>query len=327
MKFPFSTRLNPGDKNSTNRIVMIGENTVKTVIGNRHLFINVNVRDMPFTNMVDVAWEELNNNSERTYYDIGSRPEDFGYLPSSAEYLHLNYTMLLILMRRGSARNLWFKTIPQYYASYIREEILNTNYAQRLKIEVLKLLLTEINPLNDFKKVGDFFVSRNFPRGTAELYLWYWLSGEAKKSLVDLAKCKDPIILSFEALMEEADIITQDSNLSSLAEFSAGRKLRFISNSNRFDTGDLSADLLGRARQVYIQCRPFLDQLHALNYARANVGSYTIRMINHFTKENISRFVADDHGDLTNRLVAVDEYLSDGFTEDSMLSYLDTLRE
>lgn len=326
MKFQYSTRLNPRLKND-NRISLISENTMLAKINGKRTYFNIDVNTLPFTEAVRKAYKAVSEESELEYFDIGDRPEmDFEL--DASDLLHINYMMFLYVMRRAQARHVWNKSQPNYFTSYVREDIMSSMFIHRLKLVTLQALTNGWSPRTHAREIVELYRKEGFPEGTYRLYLLYWDSGEACQTVKGLCDTNEPFVLDFEALLEEADLIITESNLESLANHQAGRRLRFLADSNRYQPSDFAAELLSRSRVAYIHCRPFLSRQHSINYARAVISTYALRMVQHYQSPERARMLTSPEGVHSNRFEAIDEsYAADGNVEDQLIALIDDRRE
>lgn len=327
MKFNYSTRLNPSEKaEGTNRVTLVAPNIGLMVINKKKTFFNIVTDDLPFTEAIKRAYVAVLNDTEMEYFNIGSKPSSH-FIISDVEILHINYMMFLISMRRAQARHTWFKTLPHYFTSYVREDILSSLSIHKLKLTTLRILNNGWSPASHSSNIRAAYKEAGFSEETALLYMLFWRSGEALKMIKELVTSGEPFLLDLDSLVEETNLVIQESNMESLATHYAAKKLTFIANSNRYDISDFSAELLNRARLSYIHCRPFLGRQHSLNYARATISTYVLRIINHFTDESRARLFNHQDGGYDNRCVALDDSYSTGFREDDLIAMIDMKRE
>lgn len=327
MKFHYSTRLNPSER-TNNRVSLVSHNVALVVVDGKRSFFNINISELPFTTAINRAHVAVCEQTEIEYFNIGTRPEEpFKLEPS--DILHINYIMFLTAMRRAQARHTWFKSVPQYFTSYVREDILASPYIHRLKLVTLQALYEGWSPRRHMGRIRNLYKVNGFPEETAMLYTLFWISGEAQRTIESLLTVKEPFVLDFDALIEESNIIVAESNLASLAKYIAMKKLTFIANSNRFSVDDFAADILNRARQAYLMCRPFLARTHSLNYARATVSTYPLRIIQHFQSSTRARLLNNHEGGYDNRFVSLDENAHDETisSEDQIIELIDMKKE
>lgn len=329
MKFAYSTRLNPSEK-TDNRVTLVAPNVALLVMNGQRTFFNIVTEDLPFTAAIRRAYKDVCDNTEAEYFNIGTRPET-PFTISDVEILHINYTMFLIAMRRAQARHTWFKTLPHYFTSYVREDILSSTYIHKLKLLNLQILNRGWSPSKNRHDIQQLYVDHGFSAETMQLFFLFWHSGEALKMLNMLLENKEPFLLDVDYLLEETNLVVAESNLISLAQFYAAKKLEFVASSNRYQTQDFASELLNRARISYLNCRPFLGRQHALNYARSTISTYYLRIIQHFTEESRARLINTHDGGMTNRFVSLDstehDMSSGNGIEDALIAMIDLKSE
>lgn len=326
MKFNYSTKLNPSEKTG-NRLSLINDGIMLVTIDGQRTFWNIDVNKLPFTEHIRKAFDAVSRDEELEYFNIGSKPTEAFEL-DNCDILHINYMMFLFAMRRAQARHVWNKTQPNYFTSYVREDIMSSMYIQRLKIATIRAMTNGWSPRVHMDKIVELYRSEGFPAHTARLYALYWDCGEALQTIKGLSETNEPFVLDFDALLEEADIVVTESNLESLSSFQAFRRLSFIASSNRYEPRDFAAELWSRARMSYIHCRPFLSRQHSINYARAVISSYALRMIQHFQSPDRSRMLTNEDGSHDNRFASLDEsYTAEGNVEDILIADIDRRRE
>lgn len=327
MKFNYSTRLNPSEKSDEhNRVTLVAPNIGLLVIDKKKTFFNILTDELPFTEAIKRAYVAVLNDTEVEYFNIGTKPSQH-FVISDVEILHINYTMFLISMRRAQARHTWFKTLPHYFTSYVREDILSSLSIHKMKLTTLRILNNGWSPTTHNSEIRAAYKEAGFPEETAMLYMLFWRSGEALRMIQELLKSGEPFLLDLDSLIEETNLVIQESNMASLATHYAVKKLTFVADSNRYDTSDFSAELLNRARLSYIHCRPFLGRQHSLNYARATISTYYLRILHHFTDPSRSRLLSMQDGGYDNRCVVLDDSYSTGFREDDLIAMIDMKRE
>lgn len=332
MKFNYSTKLNPSEKTSINRVSLVASGLMLSIIDGKRTFFNVDTDTLPFTEAIRKAYAVVANGSELEYFNIGKKPTA-AFTLEEPDLLHINYTMFLYAMHGAAARHVWnSRTQPKYFTSYVREDIMSSLYIQRLKVTTLQALLNDWTPQANMRQIIELYKQQGFPAGTATMYMLYWNSGEALKTLQLLLKTGEPFILDFESLLEEANLVVAESNLESLAKYKAHRKLMFLAASNRYEPNDFAAELLNRSRQGYIHCRPFLTRQHSLNYARQIINTYFMRIIEHYQHPDRARLLSDGQGQYDNRCVSYNPEVyahlsSDDNVEDRWIAAIDERRE
>lgn len=325
-KLHYATRLSPLSANK-NRVFLLRKDTGMSVIDGHRSYFNIDIERLPFTAAIRKAHAVVNDGSEFDYFNIGRRPDEVFAL-SDSDILHLNYTLFLFAMRRAMSRHLWSRSLPNYFASYVREDVMSGTYVHKLKMVTLRLLLQEVNPRLELGRVIAEYKAEGFPYECARLYQLYWNSGEGLHTVKQLAELREPFVLEFGALMDEANSVVEETNLRSLAQYQASRRLSFIADSNRYDTDDLAAELVTRSRVVYTHCRPFLSQMHSTNYARAMISTYALRMLKHYQSEERSRMLTLPDGSNTNRFVAIDDsHTPHREVENELIAQIDARRD
>jgi hypothetical protein len=325
-KFGYSTLLRP-KHNDRDRISLVGETYVLLKIGNDSYNLNIEVDKLPFTQEILAAHKDVINGTGTNFFDIGECTEikrDFSLEPS--DILHLNYMLLLYSLRQATARHVWRQTMPNYFASYVREYVFASLTPHKLKMACLDASLKVGSPLKNINKIAGIFENYGFDRETSKLYCIAWLSGIMLDALNMIKESDSPFIVSVDALVDETNSVIESSNLQSLASHAANKKLLFIANSQRMDVSDLAQDLLERARSSFMLSRPFCGILHATNYARATVSTYTIRMITHFTKDSNSRLIGTVEGGHDNIFTVINDSHAAPFSEDDFLTGIDVRR-
>lgn len=324
-KFSYSTKLNPSVK-TDNRVSLIGNDLMLAVVEGKRYFFNIDVEQLPFTPAIRKAHQAVLSNTEQEYFNIGTRPEQPFDL-QHPDLLHINYIMFLISLRQAHARHTWFTRLPQYFTSYVREDIMSGTFIHRLKLVTLQALHNGFSPRKNMRQIKQLYRANGIPKETAMLYLLYWISGEAQRTIETLLNVQEPFILDCDSLIEEANIIISESNLESLASYEANTTLPFLARANRYSVKDFTQDLVSRSRQVYLHCRPFLSRQHSINYARSVVSTYSLRMIHHYQDPVRSRLLTDENGVHDNRIVTFDEkmdYLTMNSSEDEVLAHIDS---
>lgn len=325
-KFGYSTLLRP-KHNAIDRLSLIGDTVALITLGTSSYSINIDVNDLPFTSDIRVAYKDIQNENNKTYFDIGECSTlSRKFSLDGSDIFHLNYMLLLYSLRQATARHVWRQTMPNYFASYVRENVFTSLTPHKLKMACLDAALQVSSPLKNIRRVADIFEKYGFSRETAKLYVIAWLSGIMVDALAMIKESGSPFMVSMESFVDEANSIIEDTNLRSLASYAANKKLLFIANSHRMDVADLAQDLIERARSSYMLSRPFCGILHATNYARATISTYTIRMIQHYTKADNSRLIPAAEGGHNNIFTALDPSHAQPFSEDSYLEYIDVRR-
>lgn len=331
MKFNYATKLNPTAENKNgNRVSLIGDQLMLVTINGRRTFVSIDVAQLPFTDHIRKAYEAVITDSELEYFNIGKKPTEQFEL-TDVDLLHINYMMFLFVMRRAAARHVWNKTQPNYFTSYVREDIMSSMYIHRLKMVTLQAVTQGWSPRSHMAQITELYIAAGFPAHTARLYMLYWNSGEALQTVQGLNSVNEPFVLDFDALLDEADITIMESNIQSLASYEAHRRLGFVASSNRYDPSDFATELLNRSRLVYVQCRPFLTRQHSINYARSVISSYALRMLQHYQSPDRARMLTNPDGSFDNRFASLDSnelmLTSDGSIEDQLIEAIDYRRE
>lgn len=323
--------LYPSNKSAKAQATMFSGDQCYAKINGNGYYLTVPVNTLPMTPAIQMAHHDVLSNVEEDYCDIGERyAEPFSITPT--DMLHLNYVILCHSMRVAGARNLWRATLPKYFCSFVRERIIRRDELFRVKVTTLKLIVDKINPFASLARVQGYYERDGLSRNYAYLYRLMWMSGAVVGIMQELAKNPERVLLNTDFMLEEANIALVSSNIQELCSYYAHKKLRFITDSQRYESNYLADMLFDRARAVYLLNQPFLNRTHSLNYARATVSSYVVRIITHYSKEENSRLVTVDGGD-NNRFVQLNDNNQDAFdfdagsVEDAILDRIEYLQE
>ena len=244
--------------------------------------------------------------------------------------IYLSYLYTLRLVNTKTMRRL--TTVHRDVITTTKDRVFMSDNILKYKIATLRCVIQRLTPDNSLE-IERHFKACGLTADDAILYhmLYHNYDIEAFVEMVNTIEDMK-FTLDVDALAKETDNHKIISMFEKTANKQSYRKLKFIADSNRFETRDIRQDLVQRAIQSYYWVRPFYSVEHAVNYANRSMLGYTHCIREYYNDESRRRLTEDYGYGHQNTIQDFNEVLITTtndykLNEDAVISFIDYKRD
>jgi len=257
---------------------------------------------------------------------------------NSAQKIALGYYVMLSFLCNSETgtRDIWlvFRTIHHSLISYLRNRAISNEILMRYKVALLSCHLSGYT-IADISKIERMFEVCGLNRQNYIFYLLLVLDGMTDNLVFDK---QEKFVLSVANMEREKKEFISQPSIKKLCLYHAHKKLRFITESNRFSPEDMANELQMATQVAYTTVRPLKSIAYSENYARRSMTNTVNRIIHAYTTyESRKRLVAGVDGSVNTHFMLTDSITKSeidvsfqdnlanslAFSEDRMIDYLD----